>query len=355
MAKAKSVTDELDVEVSNSDLLNSIIKKFGDALVPEEEKVEAISTGSLALDVSIGIGGFPKGRFTEVYGPEGSAKTTLALCTSKGVLENGGKVLYIDAETMLSYETIEGMLGVKFDPNNFILIHPETGEQAFQIAEEVINTKAVDLIVVDTVAALEPKSEKDKKLEEFTVGEISRLLPKFFRRNGQALKKSNIAFLFLNQVRDKVGSYTQGYSSPGGHALKHHTSVIIALTKSGDIKVGGESIGVKSKFVVKKNKLAPPFRSFTVPITFGKGIDYYMDLVEFCEMLGVIQKSGSFYKYDGETIGQGKFAAGEFLEKNPKVKDDIIEKTYEVLSGNKSIDVDVLEESFAEETESQYE
>jgi len=347
MAKAKSITENLDVEINENDLLDSVLKKFGESLVPQEEKVKSISTGSFALDASIGIGGIPRGRFTEAYGPEGVAKTTLGLCTSKEVLKNGGSVLYIDAEVMLSYGTIESMVGETFDPKRFILIQPDTAEEAFIIVEDLIGK--VDLVVIDTIAALEPLAEKKKDLTDSTVAEISRLLPKFFRRNAPAVKKSDTAFLLLNQVRDKVGSYTQGYNSPGGHAMKHWASVIIALTKSGDIEVSGEKVGVKSKFVIRKNKLAPPFRSFTIPITFGKGVDYYMDLLEFTEMLGVVQKGGSYYKFEGETIGQGKFAASEYLENNPEVTKRIIEQTYLVIKGNKGIEIP--DEEFASEEE----
>ena len=347
MAKAEKIT----VDDLQEKYLDKILKQFGDAIVQEDAVVEAISTGSLALDASIGIGGVPRGRFTEIYGPEGSAKTTIGLTMSMNVIENGGRVLYIDAELMLSYDTIKLMLGKAMDPSKFILLHPETAEEALMVAETLMESGDIDLVVVDTVAAMEPKAERAKELDEFTVGEISRLLPKFFRKDSILVKKSNVAFVFLNQVRDKVGSYVQGYNSPGGHALKHHCSVIIALTKGETTKIGTEAVGIKAKFVIRKNKLAPPFRSFTIPVTFGKGIDYHVDVLEFCEMLGVVQKAGSYYKFNDNTIGQGRFAAAEFLEGNPDILKQIIDQTYAILSKDKSVIIEDTEDDFAESSE----
>jgi len=317
----------------SSDFLSQIIEKFGESILMDESKiVDVVSTGSFSLDVSTGIGGLPRGRFTEIYGPEGSGKTTLALTMAKNITLAGGRVLYIDAEIMLSYEAIESMLGFSFDKDLFILIQPETGEQAFMIIEEALLSGDFALIVVDTVAALEPQAEKDKDFDKSTVAEISRMLPKFFRRNGSDVKNSNVAVVFLNQVRDKVGSYTQGYNSPGGHALKHHTSMIIALTKGETMKIGDKSIGIMAKFVIKKNKMSAPFRGYTIPIVFGKGIDLYSDAVDFCSMLGVIKKKGSYYRFEDINLGQGKLQAGAYLEEHPETLDKIREGVYNMLN-----------------------
>lgn len=333
-----------------SDFIDLIVDKFGaDVVVDKATKVEVISTGSMSLDVSTGVGGLPKGRFTEIYGPEGSGKTTMALTASKDVVENGGKVLYIDAEHMLSYGAIEVMLGYSFDKEKFILIQAGTAEEAFMIMEDAIESKEFELIVVDTVAALEPKAEREKSFDESTRAEISRMLPKFFRRNAAAVSHSNVAVVLLNQVRDIQGGYTQGYNSPGGHALKHHTSMIIALTKGTTIKVGEESIGIMTKFVIKKNKLAAPFRSWTIPIVFGKGIDLYWDTVEFCSMLGVIKKKGSYYKFDDVVLGQGKISAGAYLEEHPETLDKIKEMVYTLLSKDIAIELDDMEEGEQDE------
>lgn len=324
--------------------LDSVTSKFGDILVDIGDDIQAISTRSFSLDASIGIGGLPRGRFTEIYGAEGTGKTTIALSMAMSAVDGGEKVLYIDAENMLSYGAIGSMLGVKFDKDKLILVQPETGEQAFMIAEEAIRSKEFALIVIDTVAALQPDAERKKEFDEFTMTETSRMLTKFFRRNSSEVRKSNVAFLILNQVRDKVGGYTQGYNSPGGHALKHYTSVIIPLTKGKEIKVKDKSVGIMTKFVVKKNKLGNPFRSFEIPIIFGKGVDYYSDAVDFCTMLGVIKKNGSYYKFDDITLGQGKFAAGDYLRDNPDTLDKIREVVYNIVKGNTKVEIQLDDE-----------
>ena len=324
-----------------SEFLDAILERFGDAMiVSDTHEVSAVSTGSMSLDVSTGIGGIPRGRFTEIYGPEGSGKTTLALTAAKNVVECGGKVLYIDAEVMLSYPAIDVMLGYKFKADDFVLLQPETAEDAFMSIEEALESGGFDLIVVDTVAALEPRAEKEKDFDKATMAEISRMLPKFFKRNAAKVRDNNVAILLLNQVRDKVGSYTQGYNSPGGHALKHHTSMIIALTKGDTMKIGDKSIGIMSKFVIKKNKLSAPFRSYFIPIIFGRGIDLYSDAVDFCSMLGVIKKKGSYYKFEDVVLGQGKLAAGDYLKEHKETLDKIQEKVYTLLNNTTVIDVD---------------
>lgn len=326
-----------------SKFIANILDKFGeDIIVEHNDKVDSIPTGSISLDISTGIGGLPRGRFTEIFGAEGSGKTTIALSMAKNVISSGGKVLYIDAEIMLSHPAIEQMLGEPLDKENFILIQPETAEQAFMVIEEALDTGGFDLIVVDTVAALEPKREMDNDFDKASVAEISRLLPKFFRRNASKVKESNVAVVFLNQVRDNIGGYTRGYSSPGGHALKHHTSIIVALTKGETIKIGDKSTGITTKFVIRKNKMSAPFRSYFIPITFGKGIDTFSDAVDFCSMLGVIKKKGSYYKFEEEVLGQGKVAAGAFLAEHPDTLDKIKAGVYNVLNNNPSVEEDII-------------
>lgn len=336
-----------------SDFIDKIIEDFGEGiLVGQSDIVDVISTGSLSLDVSTGIGGLPRGRFTEIYGAEGSGKTTIALSMSKNVIENGGKVLYIDAEIMLSHAAIEQMLGTDLPKDKFVLIQTDTAEQAFMVIEEALSSREFTLIVVDTVAALEPKAEREKPFDKATMAEISRLLPKFFRRNAAAVKESNVAVVFLNQVRDDLKSYMGGYKSPGGHGLKHHSSVIISLSKGETVKISEKidgkpvekSIGILTKFVIRKNKLAPPFRSYFIPIMFGKGIDLYSDAVDFCSMLGVIKKKGSYYKFEDETIGQGKIQAGNHLKEHPEILDKIKEMVYNTLNKVPEIDLEDISE-----------
>ncbi len=337
-----------------SNFVDNIIERFGESVfVKDTDKVEVISTGSMSLDVSTGIGGIPKGRFTEIGGAEGSGKTTTALTMCKYVVESGGKALYVDAEIMLSYAAIETMLNYSFNKDSFTLFQPETAEQAFIVIEDALNTEEFDLIVLDTVAALEPAAERKKDFDKATVAEISRLLPKFFRRNAAIVKSSNTAVVFLNQVRDKIGGYAGGYSFPGGHALQHHSSIIISLSKAETIrtveKKDGKqlekSIGILTKFVIKKNKLAPPFRSYSFPIIFGTGIDYFSDAVDFCSMLGVIKKKGSYYKFEEDTLGQGKLQAGNFLKEHPEILEKITTQVYSVL--NKTVVIDATEDEIA--------
>lgn len=350
MGRKPKIRPEQLRETTDS-FIDAIVEKFGDNVLSNirGDKVEAMTSGSLSLDASIGIGGFPKGRFTEIAGAEGTGKTTLAITTAYHEINNGGRVLYIDTENMLSYYTIEQMIGQPIDKSKLILLQPETAEDAIMIAEKGISSGEFTLIVFDTVAALAPAEEKEKEFDEFTVGQLPRLMAKFFRRDASAVKISNVAFLLLNQVRDKIGSYMGGYETPGGHAIKHYASVRVFLTKGTEIKQGEEKIGINSRFVVKKNKMAAPFRSFEIPILFGKGVDYYTDAVSFCEVIGVISKSGSFYKFNGETIGQGRNAAAQFLRENPKVLDEIQQKVYNVLS--KQSNLMVADEAEGEEAD----
>lgn len=347
----KAKVYEENLKNTSGKFLDEVVERFGDNILSNVRgnSVGALSTGSLSLDACIGIGGIPKGRFTEIYGPEGSGKTTIALTMSKLVVESGEKVLYIDAENMLSYGSIEKMLGWIPDQNLFILLQPETAEQSFMIVEKAITSGEFSLIVVDSLAALEPEEEKNKEFDQFTMAQLPRLLSKFFRRNAADVKNSGVAVLLLNQVRDKIGAYVGGYESTGGHALRHYASVRIPLTKGQEIKLDGNSIGINTRFVIKKNKLAQPFRSFEIPIIFGIGIDFYMDAVSFCETLGVLKKSGSFYKFDGETIGQGRIATAKYLRENDEVFAKIKEQVYNILTDKKVEQIEVEEELILEE------
>lgn len=326
--------------------LDAIVERFGENVLSNirGDSVEGMTSGSLSLDASIGIGGFPRGRFTHIYGAEGTGKTTLALTTAFKEIANGGKVLYIDAENMLSFAAIEQMLGVAVNKDKFILLQPETASQAFMISEKAITSGEFTLIVIDTIAALEPDDEKEKEFDEYTMMSLPKTLAKFFRRNASDVKNQNVAFLLLNQVRDKVGSYMGGFQAPGGHALSHYASVIVALTKGTEIKQGDDKIGINSRFVIKKNKMGPPFRAFEIPIIFGNGVDYYTDAVSFCETLGIIKKNGAFYKFEGETIGQGRNATAQFLRDNPETLARLQEQLYNTLS-KQSTAVTVDEES----------
>lgn len=348
MARPKKAREEQLKETSDS-FLDAIVEKFGDSVLSNVrgDNIEAMTSGSLSLDASIGIGGFPKRRFTYIYGSEGTGKTTLALTTSLKEIKNGGKVLYIDAENMLSFATIEQMLSATVDKSKFILLQPETAEQAFMIIEKAITSGEFTLIILDTIAALEPQEEKEKEFNENTMMAIPRLLGRFFRRNAPDVKNSNVAVILLNQIRDDTKSYMGGFKSTGGHSLLHWSSVIIALTKGTEIKQGEDKIGINSRFVIKKNKMGPPFRSFEIPIIFGKGVDYYTDAVTFCETLGILKKAGAFYKFEGETIGQGRNNTAQFLKDNPETLARLEEMLYNTL--NKESSKAVLVEESEEE------
>lgn len=342
MARVKSFSDQM-------------LDKFGDEYAKvfieqgnEDEVITAISTGSAALDVSIGIGGIPKRRYTIIDGPEGSAKTTLAFSIAKQAIKNGDRVLYVDVENQMSFEYIIELLGDNYIGNQLILTKPENSDDVFNICESAIASKEFGLIVLDSVAALSAPEEQERKFEQGNMMVIPRDLAKFLRRMSYQVRTNNVAFLFINQVRDAVGSYVKAYSTPGGHALKHYASVIISLTKGEHIEVvkssgkdpKKEAIGIMTKFTIKKNKLAPPFRSFTIPIIFGVGVDTLRDAVTFAEELGVIQKAGAWYRLDGNNIGQGLLKTMEYFNGNKEVLDKVIERCYNTVSKYKAEQTD---------------
>jgi recombination protein RecA len=324
-----------NAETNDGGLVSKLVEKFGESILPDVrgDTIEAVSLGSLSLDVATGIGGIPKGRFTEIYGPEGTGKTTLALQAAMNEVQNGNNVLYIDAENLLSYGVISSMFGgVTVDKGKLILLQPKTAEEGFMIVEDALNELDFSLIVIDSLAAMLPGEEARKEFDESSMMVMPRLLSHFLKRNQGVVNKKNTAVLLLNQVRDKVGSYTGGYTSPGGHALKHHTALIIALYKGGEIKNADRKVGVNTKFNVVKNKMNVPFVSWEFPIIFGTGVDYHLDTVLFAEGCGVVSRSGAFYKFGDITLGQGSANAADYLRENKEVLDKIVEKVYNIYS-----------------------
>lgn len=330
-----------------SELIEKFEKKFGEdkgIFVHDEEKEEldVISTGTLSLDISIGRGGIPKGKFTQVFGPEMSGKTTLMLNITKNALRDGDKVLYIDTENTLDHSYVRHIIGE--DTSNLIIAQPETAEEAMSIAEFGISgDKKFDvepgtfgLIILDSVGALAPEKEKENKLTDDTMMLTARLLSKWFRRNAFAVRRTNTAFIMVNQVRAKIGMRYATYDTPGGNALRHYMSLSVMLYKGQELKkqIDGEStsVGVDIKFVVRKNKLAPPFRSSSFPLMFDKGIELSRDAIEFATMLGVIKKKASYYQFENETIGQGKDNTVVILNENKELLDKIQKKCYNVLN-----------------------
>lgn len=317
-----------------------ILKDYEDIIFDaEEQEVDVIPTGSLSLDVATGIGGIPKRKITVLYGAESAGKTTLALNIARKAIEMGENVLFVDAEQSLDEPYLELFLGENWK-DHFMILHPEKAEDALSIIELAINgdkksgveAGGFGLIILDSIAALAPTKEKEANLDDAHVGLLSRLLGAFFRRNAYGVYKNNVALLMTNQVRDNIGTYYGGYSLPGGHALKHYPAIIIMLSSGTKIDQGSETIGILSKFVIKKNKLAPPFRSYEIPIIFGEGVDEYRDIINFASNMGIIKKRSSYYVFEGETLGQGMNKTLEYLKENKETIDKIREMCYNALS-----------------------
>ena len=323
------------------DFSSIIQEEFGDILPTKTdensgEPVKAISTGSVSLDISTGIGGIPLGRFTELYGPDSSGKTTLSMEICSNAIKQGHRVLYIDAENTLDIDYAREIIKDMND-NTFVLIQPELMEQSMRIAELAINDGDFNLIVLDSIGSLAPKKVKEDELTSSNVALLSRFMTTFLQRNAYNVRKSNIAFLGVNQVRDKIGAYISTFETPGGHAWKHITSLRIQLSRATDIEQDGTKIGIMSRFVIKKNKLAPPYRSFTIPIIFGKGVDTTRDAIEFASMLSIMEKRGPYFAFGGETLASGMNKTIEYLNNNKETLDKIIKACYDTID-NKNLD-----------------
>lgn len=300
-------------------------------VVDSEDELNVIKTGSTSLDISLGVGGLPKGKITELYGPEATGKSTLACCIAKECIIEGEAVLYIDVENMVDLEYTKELLEGHYSAESMVITQPEVGEDAMEIAERGVRSGSFGLIIVDSVAALSSRRERMKDLDDSTVAETARLLSKFLRRNAPYIKRNDVAFLFINQVRDKIGGYVSGYSTPGGWALKHYTSVRINLYSSQAIKSGKEQIGILTPFTIKKNKVAPPYRSHEIPFIFGKGVDTERDTIEFAKLIGVVKTRGAYYYFDDDRLGHGLNNTLENLEESPETLDKIREMCYNVI------------------------
>ena len=310
-----------------------IIETFGEQVLDNHtKKIEALSTGSLSLDSSIGVGGIPRGMITTMYGPEGSGKTTIALNTAKLVANKGGKVLYIDVENLLNTSLLKAVLGQDTKTENITILTPDSAEDAFMMAESGIESEEFALIVLDSVGAMASRKEKEVEFDKDTMGQLPKLVGRFIKRNVYEIRLTNVAVLILNQVRDNVGAYRGGFKMPGGHQLQHESTVIISLTKGEYLKRGTDIVGIVTKFTIKKNKLAPPLRSFTIPILFGQGIDYLSDLLDFAKLIGVLSLSGPYYKFEDENLGKGKAETREFLMSSQETLDRIVEKVYNTVN-----------------------
>lgn len=286
--------------------------------------VEAISTGSISLDIALGIGGVPRGRIVEVYGPESSGKTTLTLHVVASAQKAGGEAAFIDAEHALD-PVYAKALGV--DVDRLLVSQPDTGEQALEITEALVRSGAVDVVVVDSVAALVPKAEIDGEMGDAFVGLHARLMSQALRKLAGIVSKTNAVVIFINQLREKVGvMYGNPEVTTGGKALKFYASVRIDIRKGEPIKNGSEIIGSRTKIKIVKNKVAPPFRTCTVDMLYGEGISRAGGLLDLATERGLIEKSGSWYSYKDQRIGQGRDSARKYLEDNPEVYAELEEK-----------------------------
>ena len=285
--------------------------------------VDAISTGSLSLDLARGIGGLPRGRIIEIYGPESSGKTTLALhCVAEGQ-KMGGNAAFIDVEHALD-PVYASALGV--DVDSLLVSQPDTGEQALEITEALVRSNAIDVIVVDSVAALVPRAEIEGEMGDSHVGLQARLMSQALRKLAGAISKSNCVAIFINQLREKVGVvYGNPEVTPGGRALKFYSSVRLDVRKKEVLKSGTDIIGSRTKVKVVKNKVAPPFREVEFDIMYGQGISKVGDLLDLAERLEIVQKSGAWFSYNGTRIGQGRDNAKNFLRDNPDIFEEISE------------------------------
>jgi len=289
------------------------IMRYGDSEVP---KVGSISTGSLGLDIALGIGGLPRGRVVEIYGAEASGKTTLALQTIAQSQRKGGMAAFVDAEHALDANYARA-LGVKID--ELLISQPDNGEQGLEIAETLVRSGAIDVVVVDSVAALVPKAELEGDMGDVQPGAQARLMSQALRKLTGAIHKSDCVVIFINQMRDKIGvMFGSPKTTSGGNALKFYASIRLEVTRIGSIKKGEDVLGNRTKVKVTKNKLAPPFRQVEFDILYGQGVSAEAELVDLGILTGIVRKSGSWFALENDRLGQGKDAACEFLRTHPE-------------------------------------
>ncbi|WP_130807061.1 recombinase RecA [Senegalia massiliensis] len=312
--------------------INQIEKQFGKGsimMLGEDAKlnVDSISTGSLELDIALGIGGLPKGRVIEIYGPESSGKTTVALHAVAEAQKKGGTAAFIDAEHALDPAYAKN-LGV--DVENLIVSQPDTGEQALEIAEALVRSGAVDIVVVDSVAALVPKAEIEGEMGASHVGLQARLMSQALRKLAGAIKKSNTIAIFINQLREKVGvMFGNPETTPGGRALKFYASVRLDVRRIETLKQGDNMIGNRTRVKIVKNKVAPPFKKAEFDIMYGEGISKEGNILDVAVSADIINKAGSWYSYGDQRLGQGRENAKDYLKENPETSEEIEKKVRE--------------------------
>lgn len=309
--------------------LKQIEKQFGKGSIMKlgeqaERKISTVPSGSLALDVALGVGGYPRGRIIEIYGPESSGKTTVALHAIAEVQASGGQAAFIDAEHALD-PVYAQKLGVNID--ELLLSQPDTGEQGLEIAEALVRSGAIDIIVIDSVAALVPKAEIEGDMGDAHVGLQARLMSQALRKLSGAINKSKTIAIFINQIREKVGiMFGNPETTPGGRALKFYSTIRLEVRRAEQIKQGNEIVGNKTKIKVVKNKVAPPFKVAEVDIMYGEGVSREGEIVDMASELDIVQKSGAWYSYNDERVGQGRENAKLFLKENDALRLEIMQK-----------------------------
>ncbi|MBO4246006.1 MAG: recombinase RecA [Bacilli bacterium] len=320
------------------EVLQDLEKQFGKGAVmclgdDHHHDVEVTSSGSLTLDVALGVGGYPKGRIIEIFGPESSGKTTFALQAIAEAQKLGGRAAFIDAEHALDPVYAKN-LGVNL--NELLLSQPDTGEQALEICEALVRSEAVSIIVIDSVAALVPQAEIDGEMGDSHVGLQARLMSQALRKLAGTINKTKTTAIFINQLREKVGvMFGNPETTTGGRALKFYSSVRLDIRRSEAIKQGDAIIGNKTTIKVVKNKVAPPFKTASVDIMYGEGISREGEIVDLASEIGILEKSGAWYSYNGEKIGQGKENVKIYLKENPKLKEELEDKIRDHFEINK--------------------
>jgi recombination protein RecA len=328
-----AVTDSKERQKALAAALAQIEKQFGKGSIMRmaegqvADDIDVVSTGSLGLDIALGIGGLPRGRVVEVYGPESSGKTTLTLQVIAEMQKIGGTAAFIDAEHALDVQYAQ-KLGVNLQ--DLLISQPDTGEQALEIADALVRSGSVDLIVIDSVAALTPKAEIEGEMGDSLPGLQARLMSQALRKLTATIKRTNCLVIFINQIRMKIGvMFGNPETTTGGNALKFYASVRLDIRRVGSIKKGDEVIGSETKVKVVKNKVAPPFRQAAFDILYGEGISREGEIVDLGSELNIVEKSGAWYSYGGERIGQGKDNAREYLRNHPEMALEIENKIRE--------------------------
>ena len=326
------MTSKVSKDKNLEAVLADIEKQFGKGAVMRlgdnpHMKMDVVSSGCLSLDIALGIGGYPKGRIIEIYGPESSGKTTFALQAIAEVQKTGGRAAFIDAEHALD-PVYAKRLGV--NTNELILSQPDTGEQALEICEALVRSEAVSIIVIDSVAALVPQAEIDGEMGDSHVGLQARLMSQALRKLSGTINKTNTIAIFINQLREKVGvMFGNPETTPGGRALKFYSTIRLDIRRNEQLKVGDKVMGNKTTVKVVKNKVAPPFKTAVVDIMYGEGISREGELIDLGSEAGILEKTGSWYSYNGEKLGQGKENVKLLLKDKPELRDEIEEKVRE--------------------------